>query len=190
MADITSYDYDAIMDESGDVTEKFNLIRNVISQHFNLTNLPPIPVLAKKMTLPSISVNPIAKLLSPIGRKYLGRAINETQSKQIVSQLPLRFEQLNQYSGLVLYETDLPTNFDIDPSSIRINDLRDRALIYVDNVLVGILSRENALDTLPLRAGVGKKLQILVENQGRINFNNTNDQKVFLKYRKKNLIQF
>lgn len=39
------------------------------------------------------------------------------------------------------------------------------------------MSRENLVNSLPISAGFGKKLQILVENQGRINFKIANDFK-------------
>lgn len=40
-----------------------------------------------------------------------------------------------------------------------------------------MLSRENLIDTLPISLGIGNVLQILVENQGRINFKIANDVK-------------
>lgn len=42
---------------------------------------------------------------------------------------------------------------------------------------IGILSRENGIFSLPISAGIGSILQILVENQGRINFNIADDLK-------------
>lgn len=99
-------------------------------------------------------------------------------STPIVSEKALTFEELNQFSGFVLYETDLP-KFTRDPSNLLIEKLRDRAQVYVDGKLVGVLSRENNINSLPLTAGNGKKLQILVENQGRINFQIADDYKVF-----------
>lgn len=42
---------------------------------------------------------------------------------------------------------------------------------------MGVLSRENLANSLPISAGFGKVLQILVENQGRINFEIANDFK-------------
>lgn len=42
---------------------------------------------------------------------------------------------------------------------------------------MGVLSRENLANSLPISPGVGKVLQILVENQGRINFQIANDFK-------------
>lgn len=43
--------------------------------------------------------------------------------------------------------------------------------------MVGILTRENGVVSLPISAGTGKNLQILVENQGRINFDMADDFK-------------
>lgn len=44
-------------------------------------------------------------------------------------------------------------------------------------MVVGVLSRENTIDSLPLSSSTGSTLKILVENQGRINFNKTDDVK-------------
>lgn len=43
--------------------------------------------------------------------------------------------------------------------------------------MLGILSRENGIFSLPISAGIGSTLQILVENEGRINFNVADDVK-------------
>ena len=98
-------------------------------------------------------------------------------TRPIQSNTLLTFEQLNQFSGFVLYETMLPA-LSRDPSNLIITDLRDRALIYIDDEFVGALSRENYINTMPISAGYGSKLEILVENQGRINFDIANDYKV------------
>jgi beta-galactosidase len=49
---------------------------------------------------------------------------------------------------------------------------------YFFKFFVGILSRENAIKSLPVSSGLGTTLQILVENQGRINFQIADDYKV------------
>lgn len=177
MADITSYDYDAVMDEAGDPTEKYYKVREVIGQHLTLSSVP-VPDVAPKMTLPSVQVTAIGTLLSAKGRQYLGRT-DEGATSVLSSRDPQTFEQLNQFSGLVLYETTMP-RMDRDPSELTINGLRDRAQIFIDGAYVGTLSRENAIQSLPMTSGWGSRLQILVENQGRINFNDTNDQKGIL----------
>lgn len=122
------------------------------------------------MILPSVMLNPIDTILSSNGRNFLG-------TRPIQSNTLLTFEQLNQFSGFVLYETMLPV-LSRDPSNLIVTNLRDRALIYIDDEFVGALSRENYINTMPISAGYGSKLEILVENQGRINFDIANDYKV------------
>lgn len=176
MADITSYDYDAVMDEAGDPTIKYHKVRDVISKYIQLSDCCPVPNVVAKMSLPAVSLIPVGLLLTENGRNYLAKN-DSGYSTQMQSSTLLSFEQINQFSGFVLYETSLP-KLNIDPAALTINDLRDRALVFVDQIFVGTLSRENVINALPINAGFGSKLQILVENQGRINFNDTNDRKV------------
>lgn len=105
-------------------------------------------------------------------------ALKSSQSV-VNSDKLLTFEELDQNSGFVLYEADLP-KFTRDPSNIHVNELRDRAQIYIDGRFVGVLSRENNIYSLPVSAGYGKRIQIFVENQGRINFQENFDLKGIL----------
>lgn len=123
------------------------------------------------MSLSAVVVKPIESILSPHGRSILG-------TRPFNSNTLLTFEQLNQFSGFVLFETTLP-ELTRDPSNLVVTSLRDRALVYVDDEFVGALSRENYISTIPISAGFGSKVGILVENQGRINFQIADDYKVF-----------
>lgn len=169
MPDITSYDYDSPLDESGNPTEKYEIFRDVIKKYIpvpdKLENSDPLPA----MILTSIQLTPIDTIFSTDARSKLA-------SKPFATNLLPTFEQLEQFSGFVLYETILPT-FTRDPSNLVISNVRDRALVYIDDDFVGVLSRENYISTLPISAGYGSKLSILVENQGRINYGVTDDYK-------------
>lgn len=90
------------------------------------------------------------------------------------------FEELQQASGFVLYEADLPSKFTRDPANLVVSQLRDRAQIFIDGKHIGVLSRENNIDSIPISASHGKRLQIFVENQGRINFQENFDLKGIL----------
>lgn len=125
-ADITSYDYDAPMDEAGDPTPKYMLIREAIKEYIPLPNIP-VPTKELKMKLPPVQLIPKTTLLSSAARRILGRT-------PIYSKNPLTFEAIDQYSGFVLYEANLP-RLKIDPSLILIPRLRDRAIVFVDNVI-------------------------------------------------------
>lgn len=124
--DITSYDFDAPMDEAGDPTPKYMLIRNAIIDYLPLPNIS-VPMRAPKMALPPVQLLPKAALLSPIARQKLGHLANET------FKVPVTFERIDQYSGFVLYETVLP-NFRKDPSILSAPNVKDRAHAFVDNV--------------------------------------------------------
>lgn len=124
-ADITSYDYDAPMDETGDVTPKYQILRDVIKDFLPLPNIS-IPLKSPKMKIPPIEVRSKMTLLSSAARQFLG-------SELITSEKPLTFEAINQFSGFVLYEIELPT-LTMDPSILMIPTLHDRAIVTIDNV--------------------------------------------------------
>lgn len=172
MADITSYDYDAVMDEAGDATPKLIKVRNVIMEHFPNLQVPMVPEAKIKRAYPTVTMKPVSNMFSATAQKHL---VTSTRD----STFPLTFETMDQFSGFLLYETTLP-RFQIDPTVLTINGLADRALIYIDDNFVGTLSRENAVTSLPINSGMGSKLKILVENQGRINFNKLDDIKGIL----------
>lgn len=168
---ITSYDYDAPLDESGDPTTKYFSIREIIGKYVDLPNIT-LPIREPKMDLGEIILRPITSILTKSGRKAM-------TTQTFKKSRPLSFERINQNAGLVLYETIIPI-IKKDPSVLTVNELHDRAMIYVDQQLIGILSRENQIYSIPLSQSYGKKLQILVENQGRISDVSIADQKGIL----------
>ncbi|XP_023291494.2 beta-galactosidase [Lucilia cuprina] len=171
--DITSYDYDAVMDEPGNITKKFELVRDIIAQYFEI---PKVEVIKEQaFAYGKVNMQQVMHLLSNEGRATLGKAVDNELAVKSVK--PKTFEELDQYSGLVLYETDIG-GLNITAPILTVNDLRDRALVFVDQKPMGILSRQNGNNSLILNISTGgSKLQILVENQGRINFNVANDTK-------------
>ncbi|EDW03037.1 beta-galactosidase [Drosophila grimshawi] len=167
-ADITSYDYDAVMDEAGGVTNKYELVKQVIGEVLELPDITLNP--AKRLSYGTVELTPALELLSAEGRAALSKGT------PVKSDQPKSFEEMDQYSGLLLYETTLPS-MDLDPSLLKVEELRDRAHVFVDQQLVGTLSREARIYALPLSKGWGSTLQLLVENQGRINYDRANDTK-------------
>lgn len=131
-ADLTSYDYDAPMDEAGDVTPKYLILRDVIKDFLPLPNIS-VPLKSPKMQIPAIQLQAKASLLSSTSRQFLG-------NKMITSAKPLTFEELNQFSGFVLYETELP-ELKKDPSVLTIPTLHDRAIVSIDDVSKCAFSR-------------------------------------------------
>lgn len=87
----------------------------------------------------------------------------------VIKEKPPTFEQLNLSDWLVLYETSLP----VKAANVTLRAVpRDRVLVYLDRKLQGTLSRSENIDSIVLDTSKAKKISLLVENQGRINFGN------------------
>ena len=57
-----------------------------------------------------------------------------------------------------------------DPCKLEIPNVHDRAYIYVNKEPRGILSRAERVASMPLTIDPGDKLQVFVENQGRVGY--------------------
>ncbi len=153
---ISSYDYDAPLNEAGNVTEKFKAFRSVIEKHLPAgQSLPRVPT-AK----PSMAIAPF-KLHTKV-------ALFNALPKAVKNSTPLTFEDLSQDYGYVLYRTTIKGGRKGD---LQLKQLRDYALVFVNQKRVGILDRRLNQNTLSLDLPAGEvQLDIFVENMGRINF--------------------
>lgn len=152
---ISSYDYDAPLDEAGNVTDKFIAFRNVIEKHIAPAKLPSMPAPKLSAVIPEIRFTDVVSL-------------NEILPEALESARPLTFEDMNQAYGYVLYRTILDN---ANSGTLRIREVRDYAIIYVNGKRKGILDRRLDQDSLYLELPGGRvTLDILVENMGRVNF--------------------
>ncbi|KAK2108438.1 Beta-galactosidase-1-like protein [Saguinus oedipus] len=96
----------------------------------------------------------------------------------INSTLPMTFEAVKQDHGFMLYRTYLThAIFEPTPFWVPNNGVHDRAYVMVDGVFQGVLER-NMRDKLFLMGKLGSKLDILLENMGRLSFgSNSSDFK-------------
>lgn len=86
-------------------------------------------------------------------------------------KIPPTFEALgSNTSSIVLYETLLPANR-TRPALLKAT-VADRALVYTDWRLAGILSRTENIFSMPIYDPYATTLQIVVENQGHLNYGN------------------
>ncbi len=146
---VTSYDYDAPLDEAGRPTDKYFAFRDVIAKY------APVPddVPAAGAAAPVFEV-----AVQPVGTTGVVTARGETRH-----EVPPTFEQLGHLGPLVAYETGLPAG-----GVLRFGEVRDHAWVSVDGVAVGALSRTRGEDALVVPAG--ERLRVLVEEQGRVNY--------------------
>ncbi|MFB6839900.1 beta-galactosidase family protein [Streptomyces sp. NPDC056361] len=154
---VTSYDYDAPLDEAGDPTAKFTAFRDIIAKYAPVPS-EPVPAPAPKLSVPAVELTDSAELLPSA----------DVLTARVDSRRPLTMEELEQDFGFVLYETVLPLQ---GPTLLEVEHVRDRAQVFVDGQPVGVLERENHEHALALTAPrAGAALSILVENQGRVNY--------------------
>lgn len=151
---VSSYDYDSPLDEAGNPTPKFLKFREVIAKHLPAgVTLPAVP--AKKATI----------AISDIKLTSYGAIIDNLPSA-VASKTPLTFEDLDQAYGFVLYRTTVNKG-----GLLKIKELRDYAIIYADGKMIGTVDRRLKKDSIDLKhISKNTVLDILVENNGRINY--------------------
>lgn len=151
----SSYDYDAPLDEAGNPTAKYFKFREVIEKHLPAgEHLPAVPAKHIAKAFPTIKLTKQAPLFANL-------------PKPVVAAHPLSFEELNQAYGFVLYRTKLK---DAANGLLKLNGMRDYATVYVNGKRIAVLDRRLKQDSLQLTAPAGATLDILVENNGRINY--------------------
>src|ERR1700744_4875668 len=152
--DVTSYDYDSPLDESGRPTPKYFLFRDTIAKVTGITP-PPVPQVAPAITVPAFTLKQSSSLWS--------NPPSPTHSEQ-----PLSMEDLDQSYGYILYRTTLTSPVSGD---LVLDELHDYARIYIDGKLVGTIDRRLNENSLPLKiTSPNARLDIFVENTGRVNF--------------------
>lgn len=156
----TSYDYDAPISEAGDLTPKFEDLKRVVAKYEYIPDAIQVRNSSKK-AYGSIYLKPLGTIFDHVS--------NLTTLSTSTNKDPLTFEELGQAFGFVLYEHRID-HITTNPVQLEIQGLHDRGYVYVNEELQGILSRSESIFTIPITITKGQKLQILVENQGRICF--------------------
>jgi beta-galactosidase len=152
--DVTSYDYDAPLDESGRPTEKYHLFRDVIAKATGVTP-PPVPIVAPPVAVPATQLTQSASLWQNL-------------PDRVRSEQPLSMEDIGQAYGYILYRTFVPQAVSGD---LVVDQVHDYAMIYANGKLIGTLDRRLKQDHLAVDfTQPGTRLDILVENTGRVNF--------------------
>lgn len=154
--DVTSYDYDALLSECGDVTEKYIEIREVIKKHTG-EKLPEIPKNRPKKAYGKVFLNEKAGILESLNKL----------SSPIHSDVPKCMEKYGIGYGYIAYQTELLRDY--ENVDLTFENLGDRAQIYINSTFVAIAYINESL-TVKISAKKGDILTVLCENMGRANF--------------------
>lgn len=154
---VTSYDYDAPLDEQGNPTAKYYALQKMLKEHFpeyeqheprSKTSLSMELQLQDKVSLFSV----IDQISQPVKTVY-----------------PQTMEQLDHPYGYLLYRTK--KRRDAETEKLRIIDGNDRAQIFLNETFLATQYQgEIGEDLLIKQAAEENQLDILVENMGRVNY--------------------
>ena len=150
---VTSYDYDAPLDEAGNPTSKFHAFKAVLARYGSVPADDPTPA----VSAPEFSVKFTEQVQLSAVRDQLGNWHNTSSAPAM--------DDLGHYRGLSVYRTDLPGGAG---GVLRIGAVRDRAQVTVDGRPVGTLERDRHDRAVALPSG--EVLELLVEDQGRVNY--------------------
>lgn len=156
---VTSYDYCAPLAEDGTPTETYYALQKLLYEAEGRPLPAPCPP-PRHATYGAVALTEALPLEAAL--PHLARPVE--------AAAPRTFAQLGLDVGYVLYCTTLQGPF--EELEVCFDGLHDRAQIYIDGQLRGIQERDRRADrvTLALAAGQQARLDILVENMGRINY--------------------
>ncbi|KAF4409389.1 MULTISPECIES: beta-galactosidase family protein [Streptomyces] len=156
---VTSYDYDAPIDERGGVTDKFLAFRAVLKGYADVPLPDPLPP-APLLPVSSVELNQSVRLLD---------ALDEVAGAAVWAPQPPSFEELGIGHGLVLYTSRIPGPR--GPYPLTLQGLADRAHVFLDGRPAGVLERDatEAVDGVAV-VGAHARLELLVESMGRVNY--------------------
>ncbi|MCK6080209.1 beta-galactosidase [Microbacterium sp. EYE_5] len=152
---VTSYDYDAPLDETGAPTAKYAAFREVLARFTDVADALPAPRPAAPTPAATITETvALADVVDELGQWH-------------TSEHPPSMDDLGAFTGFAVYRTRVRTE---GREVLHIDEIRDRALVSVDGAPVGVLARDHHDTALALPADAAGVLELLVEDQGRVNY--------------------
>ena len=154
--DVTSYDYDAPISESGQTTPKYWELRKTLARYMYGERQAKVPAALPVTAVPAFRFTEVAPLFDNLPAARQSRDIH-------------CMEDYDQGYGSILYRTTLPAL--AKNAVLTVSEAHDYAQVFLDGRFVGKLDRRNNEKQLVLPAcRKGARLDILVEAMGRVNF--------------------
>ena len=156
---VTSYDYDALLDEQGNPTPKYFAVQKMME-----TCYPEYPQM-KPLTKESFELRDIA-----LSEKVSLFETLPDLARPVESLYPVKMEDLGQSYGYLLYRTE--SSWDANEEKIRVIDGRDRMQLFVDGKLMATQYQTEIGQDIFV-AGEKKtthRIDVLMENMGRVNY--------------------
>lgn len=153
--DVTSYDYDAPINEQGAPTPKYWELRKALEKYTD-GKQAPVPDAIKTTAVAPFKFSMVAPVFENLPEPKSDVAIKT-------------MEEYDQGFGSIIYQTTLPEL--PNGGVLTITDAHDYAQIFINGEYIGKLDRRNNEKQLAIPpTAKGAKLDIMVEAMGRINF--------------------
>ncbi len=154
--DVTSYDYDAPINEYGRTTDKYWELRSML-QGFSEKKLPNPPANIPIVSIPEFKINEFSSMWN----------LNDVAMYK--SEDLKTMEEFDQGWGSMIYATEIPA-FD-KPANLHIENGHDYVQVFVGNKYIGALDRRMGEKDLVIPSHEkSETLFLVVEAMGRINF--------------------
>jgi beta-galactosidase len=175
----TSYDYDAPLNEAGNPTPKYWAFRDVLARYAPVGDdrpdgAPPSPAFTVPFTQCVALWDVVDGLESVDGRERVdgrrvdgGRRGDGGLGRWSRHDVPPTADALGHYEGFTLYRTGIDL---AGPGVLCVEDVRDRAQVFVERRSVGILARDHHDHCVTLPTDARGVLELLVEDQGRVDY--------------------
>jgi beta-galactosidase len=154
---VNSYDYDAPLSEAGQPTAKFHAFRKVLERHVDLA---PMVLPAQAPQLPATTV----RFTGSVGLAEALPVLAEAQHHIV----PRAMERLGQNHGFTWYRTEV--RHPAGKVVLSVERVHDRAQVFINGIEAGVIARDGD-GKLEVAIPAGPVvLDLLVENQGRVNY--------------------
>ena len=136
--DVTSYDYDAPINEQGGSTPKYLALRKLIGSYLPKgKKLPPVPDPIPVMEIPPIGLQPFSSMWDKL-------------PQPVFSVQPKPMEAFGQDYGFILYRTELVGH---KSGKLVVTDMHDYATVFLNGVYIGKLDRREGINSIEIPAG-------------------------------------
>lgn len=173
-ADVTSYDYDALLTEDGQITEKYRRFQEIISRHRGKGAEPDESITGSKLSGEDGEEKNFRERTA-YGTCNVSQKVDlfhalDCLAEPVGTLSPMSMERLGQSYGYTLYSSVLHTERQLH--SIRLYQAADRAICFADGKRILTAMDRELLERHEVEPTVSQdiRLDILMENMGRVNY--------------------
>ncbi len=152
--DISSYDYDAMLDEAGRPTPKYEAAKALFRKYLPADRFTAMPEPEKAIDIKRFRLGEAAPLSQLFG-------------KPVTAPQPRTLEQLDQPHGIIVYRHKATMAL---KGALNFGEVRDYAMVSVGGIPAGTLDRRYHETSVDIAAKKGDVVEVLVDTMGRINY--------------------